>query len=645
MTHPSSNAKTYELQNSLPHLPVPPLEATLDKYLRSLEPLVTQEELQKTRALVKEFGKLRGEGVELQTELFQRAQERENWLAEWWEQAAYLSDRTPNALFVNMVTGFGSFLDFERPVSQARRAAETVRYTCEYLEKLKRQEVPPETMGGRVLCMNMFKRLFSTCRIPGQSMDKFRREDPDTVGHITVFCEGRVFALRVYDAMDELLTIGDLEVQLLHIIRHSLYLNTIPTSKRQVVLGDDTSPQYVGALTSMRRDSWAKARQDLIAFDQMNIQSLDKIETSLFTVCLEESSPATPSGLARQCAAANAGNRWFDKSFQYIVFANGMVGANMEHANVDATVLQSMFRWLGERYLNRNGGYETFIESRHHSLEFLPPPELLRWRLPAEIATTTIPKALTDFNRDGSTLRMVVVRNKSYGKTKLRAVKLFPDTFVQMGIQLASFRLFGRVVPTYESGHSRMFVDGRTETIRTATIEVLAWLKVQDRADADKAEVVHKLKQAMDRHKELSIETLTGNGIDRHLLGLQIAAMQKKKTPPALFTDPSYAKSGGGGNFVLSTSNVSGYAWLWGGFVPMLPHGIGICYGSESDFLTFMITSFDPSDRDKQLPGPPGPPLPRVTAHEFQRALFQAFDDIYELMESHSKTAQPTAKI
>ncbi|RLN57935.1 hypothetical protein BBJ29_005956 [Phytophthora kernoviae] len=642
MTRASTpSSKTYELQSSLPHLPVPSLEATLEKYLRSLEPFVTEEELNKTRALVKEFGKPQGEGVALQTELFQRAQERENWLAEWWEQVAYLSDRTPNALFVNMVTGFGSFLDFERPVSQARRAAETVRYTCEYLDKLKLQEVPPETMGGRVLCMNMFKRLFSTCRIPEQSMDTFRRVDPDSVRHITVFCEGRSFGLRVYDAEDELLTIGDLEVQLLHIIRYSAYLSVIPTSKREV-FGDDSSPQFVGALTSMRRDSWAQARHELMEFDQVNIQSLDKIETSLFTLCLEEASPGAPSELARQCAAANAGNRWFDKSFQYIVFANGMVGANMEHANVDATVLQSMFRWLGERYLNRNGGYETFIESRHHALEFLPPPELLRWRLPPKIAAATIPKALADFERNGSTLRMLVVRNKSYGKTKLRAIKLFPDTFVQMAIQLAGFRLFGRVVPTYESGHSRMFVEGRTETIRTVTSEVLAWLEVQDRTGADKAEVVDKLKHAMARHKELSIEALTGNGIDRHLLGLQIAAMQKTGSPSALFTDPSYAKSGGGGNFVLSTSNVSGYPWLWGGFVPMLPHGIGICYGSENDFLSFMITSFDPSGRDQQLPGPP---LPRVTAHEFQRALFQAFDDIYELMHSHSEVAKPTAKI
>ncbi|RLN88846.1 hypothetical protein BBJ28_00017750, partial [Nothophytophthora sp. Chile5] len=610
----------FEHQASLPHLPVPALDDTLQSYLRSLEPFVTKVKLSM-------IGK---------------------WLwfalAEWWEQAAYLSDPTPNALFVNMLTGFGSFQDFERPVSQARRAAETVRYTCEYLERLKREQVPPETMGGRVLCMNMFSRLFSTCRIPEQPVDRFRREDPAAIRHITVFCEGHIFALRVYDAEDELLTIGDLEAQLLHILRHSAYLNSLPATKRGA-LNDDASPQFVGALTSMRRDVWAKARQALVDFDQVNTRSLDKIETSLFTLCLDASTPGTPSELARQCAASNSGNRWYDKSFQYIVFANGMVGSNMEHANADATVLQSMFRWLGERYLNRIGGYETFIESRHHSLKFLPPPELLRWRLPQEVAVATIPKALEDFERNGSTLRMLVVRNKSYGKVKLRQVKLFPDTFVQMGIQLAGFRLFGRAVPTYESGHTRMYVEGRTETIRTVTSEVLEWLEAQQRVDADGREVMDKLEAAMARHKELSLAALTGSGVDRHLLGLQVAAMQKTGSPPALFMDPSYAKSGGGGNFVLSTSNVSGYPWLWGGFVPMLPHGIGICYGCENGFLSFMITSFAPSARDQQLPGPPGPPLPRISAHEFQRALFKAFDDIYTLAATHREVTKPIAKI
>lgn len=169
-----------------------------------------------------------------------------------------------------------------------------------------------------------------------------------------------------------------------------------------------------------------------------------------------------------------------------------------------------MYRWLGERYLNRIGGYETLIESRRHSLDFLPPAELLQWKVPPAIASERIPAAMAMVSSRGECLHTLVIRNKKYGKAILRQLGIFPDTFVQMGIQLAGFRLWGRAVPTYESGHTRMFVQGRTETIRTVTNEVKAWLEAT-RNEPDKV-VFEKLKQAMARHKELSIAALTGQG-------------------------------------------------------------------------------------------------------------------------------------
>lgn len=184
----------------------------------------------------------------------------------------------------------------------------------------------------------------------------------------------------------------------------------------------------------------------------------------------------------------------------------------MEHANVDATILQTMYRWLGERYLNRSGGIETFIESRHHSLEFLPPPELLKWKLPESIANTTIPNAISHFQSQGQPLRMLVIRNKVYGKAKLKQVGIFPDIFVQMAIQLASFKLFGECVPTYESGHTRMFLHGRTETIRTVSTEVSEWLHAAVRHKESEVEVYTKLVRAMQKHKELTMAALTGQG-------------------------------------------------------------------------------------------------------------------------------------
>ncbi len=42
----------------------------------------------------------------------------------------------------------------------------------------------------------------------------------------------------------------------------------------------------------------------------------------------------------------NVNNRWFDKSFQLIVTPNGAVGANVEHAPLDATVGGQLFEYI-----------------------------------------------------------------------------------------------------------------------------------------------------------------------------------------------------------------------------------------------------------------------------------------------------------
>lgn len=614
--------KTFAHQASLPHFPVPDLEDTLERYLESLKPYLNKDELNKVAALAKDFAKPGGQGQAMQQVLLKRAEDHLNWLEEWWEDTAYLSDRTPIAPYISMVSGFGSFQDFDHPVSQVRRAAETIRYTCEYLEQLKLQNIPPETMAGRTLCMNMFTRLFSTCRIPGSPVDSFERTDPSTVRHIIVMCDGRIFVLPVYDDKDQLLTIGDLESQLLHIVKHSEYLNGLQPK-------NDDSARYIGALTALNRDEWAKARTEMIENDAYNKDNLDTIQQSLFGICLDDTTPKNASEVVKACAARSCGNRWYDKSFQYVIFRNGIVGANMEHANADATILQSMYRWLGERYLNRIGGLETFIESRHHSINFLPPPDLLKWKLPASVQQK-IPEAVELFNKTACSLRTMIIRNKKYGKVPLKKVRIIPDVFVQMAIQLTGFKLWGEVVPTYESAHTRMFAHGRTETIRTVSKEVLDWLEaVRDKQP--EAVVYGKLHAAMAKHKQLTTAALTGSGVDRHLLGLQVAAYLAGQQPHALFTDPSYNKSGAGGNFVLSTSNVSGYPWLWGGFVPMVPHGIGVCYGSETDFLTFMITSFDENPLDRQVVNP----RKRFTIEEFQVKLFESFDEIYDLASKH----------
>lgn len=78
----------------LPHLPVPPLSHTLPLYLSSLSPHLTPDELAASKRAVDRFAASDLAKV-LQERLEKRAGDegRESWLAEWWDEVAYMSYR------------------------------------------------------------------------------------------------------------------------------------------------------------------------------------------------------------------------------------------------------------------------------------------------------------------------------------------------------------------------------------------------------------------------------------------------------------------------------------------------------------------------------------------------------------------------
>ena len=61
---------------------------------------------------------------------------------------------------------------------------------------------------------------------------------------------------------------------------------------------------------------------------------------------------------------------------------------------------------------------------------------------------------------------------------------------------------------------------------------------------------------------------------------------------PSIFGDPAFVKSGGGGNYVLSTS-CTGYWSVAGGVPPMVENGYGCFYGIEDQRITFTLTCFN----------------------------------------------------
>lgn len=165
----SASAITPSNPDNLPHLPLPKLDDTMNKYLKSVKPLLSAEKFSRTSALVEDFK--RGIGAQLHDLLEYKAQQSENWLSEWWLTAAYLSFRSPVVIWSNP----GLYLPtrfFENDFQWCRFTARCIWATLRYKQMIDHNEIATEKAGKYSLDMSQYKKIFGTCRIPAPQVDQ-----------------------------------------------------------------------------------------------------------------------------------------------------------------------------------------------------------------------------------------------------------------------------------------------------------------------------------------------------------------------------------------------------------------------------------------------------------------------------------------
>ncbi|KAJ1633889.1 hypothetical protein T492DRAFT_866047 [Pavlovales sp. CCMP2436] len=395
-------SKTYAHQDSLPDYPVPSLEETSEVYLRSLRPLLTDEQYEHSQAVVADFvregtfetfaharmatvvdgrralssarpdragGQVtvvdghRGQAHELQQVLLDRAGEHRNWIEEWWLRMAYLMTRETHAVHVNW---FGVFPDWGVKLSPVQAAALMMISTLEFKAALDAQELPPETMRGQPLCMHQYSLIFGSTRIPQEGEDVIETHSDSK--HIVVFRNDHVFSVRPYHPDGTMFSVAEAAAMLQQVIDMS-----------SSVL-EETEEPSVSVLTAMNRDKWAAVRTDMIERSALNRASIREIETALYCLSFEDSSPTSKQEVAQACLAGDGRNKWFDKSFTTLVFDNGRGGCNAEHSPVDAMVCVAMFDYVVKRTRDK-----VILEQAHLfgplPRSAVPPPTKLKFEL------------------------------------------------------------------------------------------------------------------------------------------------------------------------------------------------------------------------------------------------------------------------
>ena len=67
---------------------------------------------------------------------------------------------------------------------------------------------------------------------------------------------------------------------------------------------------------------------------------------------------------------------------------------------------------------------------------------------------------------------------------------------------------------------TRLWREGRTETVRSATPEAVNFAKLILDDNAERSDVLAAFKAGESRHRNMNLDAMTGKGIDRHLFGL-----------------------------------------------------------------------------------------------------------------------------
>lgn len=597
--------------NALPKLPVPPLKDTLTRYLKTVKPFLNDDEFRETEGKVKKFSE--GVGAKLQELLVKRAENTENWLADWWLKVAYLEFRAPVVYFSSPGLVFPK-QTFKNADDRIRYASQVVAAAVDFKLSIDQNKIKQEMYGKAPLDMSQYKKVFGTCRIPNKPGDKL--EYYPNSRHIVVMHKNHAFKLDVVTAEG---TAVDSK-QLAQSFKRILELSRKPA-------------EPIGILTSNDRDSWSDAYA-LLTGNAENVRSLQAIAESLFVLCFDDK--YRPGDQRADCgrdpdrdmndcgqlcmhgggSSHNGGNRWYDKTIQFIIGEEGHVGLTYEHSPAEgqpiAVMMDHIVKHLAASKTDdcSGAGGDSAAAGDLQELDFCTSNDVKEH----------IKKASANLDALVEDCDTACFKFKHFGKNFVKSVKLSPDSFLQMAMQYAFYRIHKEPGAHYESAMTRMFVGGRTETIRSCSVESIEFARTMISAMASPAEKVRALKAAVEGHRNYTTQAVQGLGVDRHLLGLKLIAQENGIPLPDIYTDAGYVRSL---NMRISTSQVASKADGFMVYGPLVKDGYACCYNPLDNEVNFGITAHASN--------------PSSSANNFRVYLEQCLLDMQNIFVSHAK--------
>ena len=475
-----TNIPTYYFQDSLPKIPIPALEDTIQRYLASAKPLLSDEEFEVTSSVASDF--LHGKGKELNDALVAKNKTQyTSYYNEYWGNM-YLEDRntllrhTPYIGWADIPSDEDQEGRRDR-MDQSSRATSLIVSSLVYFRTLRDEKLTPiifhqkpdytknkawETFikllprklafygaylfGAVPIDMTNMKKMFHATRIPKQNLDVLKSY-PESK-HILVQRGTQFYVFDVLDDDGELIDGNLIAKNIDHILRNEPF--------------DDSGPP-IGALTLWNRTSWSQSRERLVG--HLNNQAtMEKIDSALFAVCLEDEIPESRSGqLIRALSGSNGKNRWHDKSFQIVIRPDGVACMTFEHSWGDGVAVLSYLTEVHDHILKTNDFDPENCNSSVsvEKLSFNVDDKVVQDAKEAENFVEDFVSSL-----DGPSF---TEKCRATSSAWAKKHKLSPDAVAQLAFQLGYYKMNRDFAATYEAAQTSFFKHGRTETIRSCS--------------------------------------------------------------------------------------------------------------------------------------------------------------------------------
>ncbi|XP_077993056.1 carnitine O-palmitoyltransferase 1, muscle isoform-like isoform X2 [Glandiceps talaboti] len=610
---------TYSYQFSLPRQSVPAVSDTVNQLLESVEPVLPAEKVESMREQAKVFQSVLA--PKLQRILYLKSWWANNYVTDWWEKYIYLINRSPIAINSNYYCLDHAF--WQPTTSQVARAATQVCTLMSVKQKIEREQLSPLVIRGTIpLCMNQYERAFSTVRIPGEEMDELVHYDSFDSKHIVVLRKGFYYKLDMYDVKGQLLAPLTAAKQFEWIIQDA---------DRQLESNSYTpSSTNIAALTGMKRDEWARVRKQYFT-QGLNKESIALIDKAAFMVTLETHAYETFPERGKACLHGDGASIWFDKSFTLVYFSNGKCGANAEHSWGDAPVVGHILEHamsedvLAGKY-DPNGYCIPFADYAQAAVRS---PMLLQWEVSEPLAEH-IDRAYAFTQKNNDDLDLCIINHDDYGKGFVKKCKVSPDAYIQLALQLAYYRDSGHFALTYESSMTRLFLHGRTETVRSLTNEAAAFVRAMEDETISQEQTIGLMRRAADTHQTLYRDCMSGKGCDRHLfalfvlckgLGHESEFLHTALTLPWTLSTSQTPQQQIASNPSVGHPCYRDMASPGGGFGPVSDFGYGVSYMIPEDSRFFFHVSSKKS-------------CPDTDSQRFVENIFKALADMKALFQS-----------